>query len=62
MRVQYRGYSKLRTHTAPRKVLYSYVHTYRRVLGLLMSLISSDPCTSHQGEWLPPIIQQNSDF
>jgi hypothetical protein len=40
-----RGYSKLRTHTAPRKVLCSQIWTYRRALGRCVSILSSIPCT-----------------
>jgi len=41
----YRGYSKIRTRTGPRKVICSYAETCRRVLGRCVSLISSNPCT-----------------
>ena len=40
----YRGYSSLRTHSAPRMVRCSWVKTYRRVLGRCVSLILSNPC------------------
>ena len=48
---RYRGYSKVRIRTAPRKVLCSKAQTYRRVLRRCVSLISSYPCKlswSHQ--------------
>ena len=42
----YRGYSTLRTRTAPRVVLCSQAYPYRRTLGRCVFLISSNPCTS----------------
>ena len=41
----YRGYSQLRTRTAPKKVLCSWALTYCRVLRRCVSLISCNPCT-----------------
>jgi len=46
-RGSYRGYSNLRTRTAPRRVLCSYVQTYRRPLGRCVSLLSSNPCSNN---------------
>ena len=58
----YRGYSKVRTRTAPRKVLCSYAQTYRRALRRCVSLISSNPCTQKlRGHFLPPDARHRRD-
>ena len=49
----YRGYSRIRTHSAPRVVLFFKAYPYCRTLGRCVSLFASNPCIL--AKHFPPI-------